>query len=95
MAGIVSESWLEWSLGAEGDAAPRPAEVDIRAVHDAVTTNSQKAQHKLGKLVNQGRCAADTASLDLLPETARPPGPNDPLGARETKTLANARNRSI
>ena len=48
----------------------------------------------LGKLVNQGRHAAHTASLDLLPETARLPGPDDPLGGRETKTLAKARYRS-
>ena len=75
MAGIVPESWLECGLGAEGDAAPRPPEVDILAAHDAVTTNSRKAQHKLGKLVNQGQYGAHTASLDLLPETARPPRP--------------------
>ena len=43
MAGIVPESWLEWGLGVEGDAAPRPAEVDILAAHDLATTNSQKA----------------------------------------------------
>ena len=95
MAGIVPESWLEWGLGVEGDAAPRPAEVDILAAHDAVTTNSRKAQHKLGKLVNQGRHAAHTASFDLLPETARRPGPDGPLGGSETKTLAKARHRSL
>ena len=50
MARIVLESWLEWGLGAEGDTAPRPPEVDILAVHDMVTTNSRKAQHELGKL---------------------------------------------
>ena len=66
MEGIVPESWLEW-----GNATPRPPEVDILAVHDAATTNSRKSQHKLGKLVNQGRHAARTASFDLLPETAR------------------------
>ena len=32
------------------------------AAHDAVTTNPRKFQQKLGKLVNQGRHAADTAS---------------------------------
>ena len=56
------------------------------AAHDAVTTKARKAQHMLGKLVNQSRHAAHTASLDQLPETARPPGPDDPLGQRETKT---------
>ena len=75
IAGIVPESWLEWGLGAEGDQAPRTPEADMLAAHDAVTTNSTKAQQKLGKLVNQGRHAAHTASLDQLPDTARPPGP--------------------
>ena len=32
--------------GGRGDAAPRPPEVDTLAVHDAVTTNSRKAQHR-------------------------------------------------
>ena len=54
MVGIVPESWLEWGLSAEESADPRPPEVDILAAHDAVTTNSRKAQHKLGKLANQG-----------------------------------------
>ena len=54
MAGIVPESWSEWGLGAEGDTALRPLKVDILAAHDAVTTNSRKAQHHLGKLVNKG-----------------------------------------
>ena len=65
------------------------------AAHDAVRTNSRKAQHNLGKLVNQGRHAAHTASLDQLTGTARPPRPDDPLGGMETKTLAKARCRSL
>ena len=95
MAGIVTESWLEWGLGAEGDAAPRPPEIDMLVAHDTVTTNSRKAQHKVGKLVDQGRHAAHTASLDQLPQTARPPEPDDPLGGKETKTLAKTRGRSF
>ena len=85
MTGIVPKSWLEWGLGEEGDATPRPPEVDILAAHDAVTTNSRKAQYKLSKLVNQGRRAAHIASLDQLPETARPRGPDDPLGEGRPK----------
>ena len=84
MAGIVPESWFEWGLGAEGDLASRPPEADMLAVHDAITTNSRKAQQKLGKLVNQGWHAARTASFELLPETVRPPRPGDPLGGSET-----------
>ena len=65
------------------------------AAHDAVTTNSRKAQQELGKLVNQGRHSAHTASLEQLPETARPRGPGDPLGGSETKAFAKARYRSL
>ena len=72
MAGIVPESWLERGLGAEGGQAPRTPEADMLAAHDAVTTNSTKAQQKLGKLVNQGRHAAHTSLLDQLPETSHP-----------------------
>ena len=95
MAEIVSESWLEWGLGGEGNRAPRPPEANMLATHDAVTTNSGKAQQTLGKLVNQGRHAAHTASLDQLPDTARPPGPGDPLRGCETKAFAKARYRSL
>ena len=55
--------------------------------HDAVITNSRKAQHKLGKLVNQGRHPAHKAPVDQLPETVRPPGSEDPLGGSETRGL--------
>ena len=77
------------------DAPPRPPEVDILTGHDAVTTNSWIAQHTLVELVNQDRHDAHTASLDELPETARPPGPDEPLGGREAKTLAKAGYRSL
>ena len=95
MAGIVRESWLKWGLGAEGDLAPRPPEADMLAAHNAVATNSRKAQQKLGKLVNQGRHAAHTVSLEELPETARSPGPGYPMGGTETKAFAKARYRSL
>ena len=49
----------------------------------------------MGKLVDQGRHAAHTASLDRLPDTARPPGPGDPLKGCETKAFARARYRSL
>ena len=65
------------------------------AAHDAVTTNPRKAQHKLGKLVIQGRHAAHTALLEQLPETARPPGPDGALGGGETKAFAKARYRIL
>ena len=62
---------------------------------DAVTTNSRKAQQKLGKLVNRGKHAAHIASLDQLPDTTRPPEPGDPLRGCKTKALAKARYRSL
>ena len=67
------------------------------AAHDAVTTNSRKAHllQELRKLVNAGRHAAQTALSERLPETARPPGPDDPLGGGETKAFAKARCRSL
>ena len=82
---------MEWGLGAEGDLASRPPEANTLAAHDAVTTNSRKDQQKLGKLVNQGRYAAYIASLEQLPETARPPGHGEPLGGSETRAFAKAR----
>ena len=82
-------------LGEKGDRAPRPPEADMLAAHDAVTTTSRKAQQKLRKLVNQGNHAAYTASLDQLPDTARPSGPGDPLRGCETKAFTKARYRSL
>ena len=95
MAGIVPESWLEWGLNAEEDLASTSSEADMLVVHDAVTTISRKAQHKVGQLVNQGRHAAHTALMEQLPETVRPPGPDDPLGAGKTKVFAKTRYRSL
>ena len=50
------------------------------AVQDAVASNSRNSHFKLRKLVNHGRHAAHTSSLGQLPETACPPGPDNPLG---------------
>ena len=65
------------------------------AAHDAVTTHSCKAQQKLGKLVNQGRHAAHTASLEQLPEKASSPRPDDQIGETEAKAFAKARYMSL
>ena len=95
MAGIVPEPWLEWGQDAERGLTPRPPEADMLGAHDAVNTNSRKAQYQLGKLVNQERHAAHTASLEELPETASSFGPGDPMGGTETKAFAKARYRSL
>lgn len=57
------------------------------AEYDAVTTASRNVQHKLGKLVNQGRHGAHEAFLEQLPETARPSGPDDPPGPEPDEGL--------
>ena len=95
MPGIIPESWLEWGLRVEAEQAPSPPEADMLAAHDAGTNNSRKAQQKLGKLVNQGRHAAQKVSIGKLPETVRPPGPDHPLGGSETRAFAKARHRSL
>lgn len=48
------------------------------AMYDANTMDSQIDQHKVGKLVNQGRYIAHTDYLDQPPETSLPPGPEGP-----------------
>ena len=75
--------WLEWGLGLKREQAPGPPEADM-PTHDAGATDSRKIQQTLGKLVNQGRHAAHRASLDQLPETARPLGTGRPA-RRESK----------
>lgn len=98
MAGIALESWLDWDLGTEEDSASRLPEVDVLAAHDEVTSDPGKPTTKMVKLVNRGRHAAHTASLDhQLPETARPSGSDDPLldGGRKTRALTKARCRSL
>ena len=90
LADIVHESWLEWGLGQEGGLAPRSSEADIPAAHDSMATNSRKVQQTLDKLVNQGRHAAHAASMEELPEPARPLRPGDHNGGTETNALAKA-----
>ena len=95
MAGIVPECWLEWGLGAEEDAAPTPPEVVILAAHDAVTINSRKTPHKLGKLVDQ---VADMLRTQLRSTFCRRQHAHRDRTTRwaggDTKTLAEARHRS-
>lgn len=84
MIGIILEFWLEWDLATEVGAAPRAAEVDILAAHNARTTKSRKIQQRLGKAVNRVRSAAHAASLDQFPETASPSEPDNPVGGQYT-----------
>lgn len=86
MAGIVTESWLEWGLGTE-NAASSPPEADKLAVYDTVTTDARKSKRKLGKLANRGHHAVCAAYLDQLPEVKPPPGPDVSLGGMGTKAF--------
>ena len=52
---------------------PKAPEVGILTAPEAVTrTDSRTSQRHLGTLVNRGRRASHTASLDQLPETSGP-----------------------
>ena len=43
-AGIVPEFCLDWGLGTEEDAAPRPSDDDMLAAHALVIADSRKVQ---------------------------------------------------
>ena len=69
MGGVVSISWLDWGLSAEGDLAPRPTGADRLPGHDAATTNSRRAQQKVGqadesRLARYAHCFAGGATGD-------------------------------
>ena len=95
VTGIIPKSWLDWSLGTNMDNDPRPSEVHVLAAHGAVTSDSLNSQHNLGKLVNRGRHASHTASLDQPPEMACPPKTENPLGEMEATTFAEVCYRSL
>lgn len=73
----------------------RLLEIGMLAAHDAITTTSREIRTKMGKIYNRVRRAPHTASLDLLPETKRPPGPDKPATGEETKAFAKARHWSL
>ncbi len=52
-------------------------------------------QGKIGKFVQRVQYDRYVASLDALPETGRPPGPDDPYGGVESRDMARARQRSM
>ena len=67
------------------------------AARDAVTrTCRYDVFEKLGKLVNQGRRTAHAASLEELPETVPPPGPQvTRWGGARPKSFGKARHREV
>ena len=64
------------------------------AAHDTETTNSHKAQGKLGEKVNRVRHDRYVTSLVRLPTDAHPQEEVDPFGESETRECAKARQRS-
>ena len=84
---------LEWGLGTEEEASPRPPAIGMLPAHDARTTNPRKAQQKLGKLVKRVRRAR------LCPgpafEDIKPVRTGQPLGGRQRTALAKARHSNL
>ena len=64
------------------------------ATHDAETTNSHKAEEKLGEQVNRVRYDRYVTSLNGLSTHDRPPEWIGPFGESGTREYAKARQRS-
>ena len=64
------------------------------AANDAETSNSHKAQKKLGKLVNRVRYDRYVSSLDGFATHSRLPEEVGPFGESETRECAKVRQRN-
>ena len=91
MGNTVSESWRDTAFRAGEQGASGKSIADILPAHDAESTSSNKAQYRLGKLVNRVRYDRYVTSLEQLPGTSPPRGTGDPHGEKETKSFAKAR----
>ena len=91
IANIVPESWRDRAFRAGEQGVSGQSIADILPAHDAESTSSNKAQYRLGKLVNRVRYDRYVASLEQLPETNPPRGTGNPLGEKETRGFARAR----
>lgn len=94
MSGVVPESWRDRAFRAEEGSVTEGSEREVLGAHDAETINSNKAQQRLGKLVNRVRYEKYAASLEELPIRAQPLGESGPFGETETRDCAKARQRS-
>ena len=70
MANIVPESWRDRAFRAGEQGASGQSIADILPAHDAESTSSNKAQYRLGKLVNRVRYDKNV-TLKQLPEKSR------------------------
>ena len=67
MGNTVSESWRDTAFRAGEQGASGKSIADILPAHDAESTSSNKAQYRLGKLVNRVRYDKNV-TLKQLPE---------------------------
>ena len=94
MGDLVPRGWRDRAFRPEEVSASGNSDREVLAAHDAVTTNSLKAQKKLGKQINRVRYDRYVTSLDGLPTHARPPEGIGSLGESETHECAKAGQRS-
>ena len=94
MATSVPESWRDRAFQAGEQSASGQSISDVLPAHDDETTSSSKTQHRLEKQVNRVHYDRYIASLEQLRETNPPRGTGDPLGEKETRGFAKARQRS-
>ena len=94
MANIVPESWRNRAFRAREQGASGQSVADVLPAHDAETIRSNKAQHRLGKLINRVQCERYVSSLDQLPETRPQRDTSESQGEKETRDLAKVRQRS-
>ena len=79
---------------AEEVSASGNSDREVLAAHDAETTNSHRAQKKLGKQVNLVRYDRYVTSLDGISTNSRPPEGIGPFAGSETRECAKTRQRS-
>ena len=94
MGEVVPRGWRDGAFRPEEVSESGNSDREVLAAHDAETTNSHKAQKKLGKQANRVRYDRHVTSLDGLPSHARAPEEVGPFGERETRECAKARQRS-
>ena len=94
MGEVVPRDWKDRAFHPEEVSASGNSDREVLAAHGAETTNSHKAQKKLGKQVNRVRYDRYLTSLDGLPTHARRPEEVCPFGESEKPhECAKARQR--
>ena len=87
MGEVVPRGWRDGAFRPEEVSESGNSDREVLAAHDAETTNSHKAQKKLGKQVNRARYDRYVTSLDGLPTHARSPEEIGPFGESETQRM--------